>query len=139
MVYTATAVYCSMYFRKILNLLDLWDWLSILALGKDWLERKKWLSFPLDFSSFFFFVSKSLLIHKISYLSPKHFHLILDARSGPEKRFILILVQILEFFFEIFLLKQSNKKESRVEKKAKINMFPDYSLDDQAFKSSDFF
>ena len=26
------------------------------------------------------------------------------------------------------LLKQSNKKESRVEQKAKINMFPDYSL-----------
>ena len=32
-----------------------------------------------------------------------------------------------DFFVEI--LKQSNKKESRVEQKAKINMFPDYSLD----------
>ena len=31
-------------------------------------------------------------------------------------------------FFEIFLLKQSNKKESRVEQKTKINVFSDYSL-----------
>ena len=37
-----------------------------------------------------------------------------------------------DFFFEIFFLKQSNKKESRVEQKAKINMFSDYSLIDPA-------
>ena len=32
------------------------------------------------------------------------------------------------------LLKQSNKKESRVEQKAKINMFPDYSLHENQLK-----
>ena len=30
--------------------------------------------------------------------------------------------------FGDFFLKQSNKKESRVEQNAKINVFPDYSL-----------
>ena len=59
----------------------------------------------------------------------KYFHTEVKARSGLEKRFILILVQFLEIFFRNFLKKkQSNKKESRVEQKAKINMFSDYSL-----------
>jgi hypothetical protein len=35
---------------------------------------------------------------------------------------------VLGDFLKKFLQKQSNKKESRVEQKAKINMFSDYSL-----------
>ena len=33
-----------------------------------------------------------------------------------------------DFFLKFFEEKQSNKKELRVEQKAKINMFSDYSL-----------
>ena len=67
--------------------------------------------------------TSELIRVKLNYIG------VVRLRLSPITHIIAVLVFTGECHNQLpLLLKQSNKKESRVKQKAKINMFPDYSL-----------